>query len=537
MDLLQKELKLTYSTVKEIRLVDSDELLSSGQRKAFRACRTKVRCVEQNSKGVQKADFIIFPRITEKNGAPKATLYFFSTKTGKRVLRKIVEGDEDIDAEDFAADMAAAIIDVAGDLPDESSMSAEESAPEPEIEKGLSPREKKRRLRSGFKSYKKGETNNAVKFFREAGKDQFADAVQKIDEAVKQAQVYIKDGDFDRAVRVVDDVLEKDMALRKMGYKELQFIKETKQKHRYEMPDKEDYTKAKSAFQKIKREIRKIAEWKTKEAEKLRNSMEDQLNLKDKVARDFERDEKKARIEEKKKEEDHLKKIEQMRSDLQNLDSKYRDKISDMEREISQYNKKLEDGRGYEEIYRNEIEKEQKEIRKKYRKITLGLKKSLIQQRKNFEKDVADKEKEIENFSKKQQLDNRKLEQRMEAVRKELDKMTAEFDRSEQKAEAEYEKGLRKNEAQDSVDRAKAEKAATKAIEKLNKELENYDKDIQKLAQEVDKFEREISSYVEKQEQRLQKIPLIRGNLGCAVNFSVPNKHRISGGAPYINSY
>ena len=503
---LEKELKLTYSTVKEIKLIDSDELLSSAKRKAFRSCRTKVRCVEQNSKGIRKADFVIFPRITEKNGAPRATLYFFSAKTGKRVLRKVVQGDEDTDAEDFAADMAAAIIDVAGDLPDESSMSVEESEPEPEIEKGLSGREKKRRFRSGFKAYKSGKTNDAVKFFREAGKDQFADDVQKIDEAVKKAQMFIKDGDYDRAVRVVDDVLEKDMSIRKIGYKELQFIKETKQKHRYEMPDKEDYIKAKKAFQKIKREIRKIAEWKTKEAEKLRNSMEDQLHLKDKVSRDFERNEKRARLQEKKKERDHLKRIEKMRSDLQNLDSKYRDKISDIEREISKYNKRLEDERGYEEIYRSEIEKEQKKIRKKYRRITLGLKKNLIQQRKKFEKDVAAKEKAIEDFSKKQQTDVRKLEQRMDALRKEVDRMSADFDRSEQKAEEGYEKELRKSEAKDRIDRAKAEKKATKEIENLNKELEDYDKDIQKLAQEVDKFEREISSYVEKQEQRLQKI-------------------------------
>ena len=501
---LERELKLTYSTVKEIKLVDSDELLSSGKRKAFRTCGTKVRCVEQNSKGIKKADFIIFPRITEKNGAPKATLYFFSTKTGKRVQRKMVQGDEDTDAEDFAADMAAAIIDVAGDLP--SSVSVEESEPEPEIEKGLSGREKKRRFRSGFKAYKSGKTNEAVKFFRESGKDQFADDVQKIDEAVKKAQMFIKDGDFDRAVRAVDDVLEKDMSIRKIGYKELQFIKETKQKHRYEAPDKKDYLKAKQAFQKIKREIRKIAEWKTKESEKLRNSMEDQLHLKDKVSRDFERNEKKARLQEKKQEQNHLDKIEKMRSDLQNLDTKYRDKISDMEREISKYNKRLEDERGYEELYRNEIEKEQKEIRKKYRKIALGLKKGLIQQRKKFEKDVAAKEKEIEDFSKKQQTDVRKLEQRMEALRKEVDRMSADFDRSEQKAEEGYESELRKSEAKDRIDRAKAEKKATVEIEKLNKELEDYDKDIQKLAQEVDKFERDISSYVEKQEQRLQKI-------------------------------
>lgn len=503
---LEKELKLTYSTVKEIKLVDSDELLSSGDKKSFRACGTKVRCVEKSSKGVKNADFIIFPRITEKNGAPKATLYFFSTKTGKRVLRKVVQGDEDIDAEDFAADIAAAIISVAGDLPDEKGLAVEESKPEPEVEKGLSGREKKRRFRSGFKAYKTGKTNDAVKLFREAGKDQFADDVQKIDEAVKKAQMFIKDGEYDRAVRAVDDVLEKDKSIRKIGYKELQFIRETKQKHRYELPGKEDYTKAQRAFQKIKREIHAIAEWKTKETEKLRSSMGDQLNLKDKIARDFEKNEKKARLNEKKQEEDHLKKIEGMRRDLQNLDSKYRDKIAEIEREITKYNKRLEDERGYEEIYRAEIEKEQKDIRKKYRKISLGSKKSLIVERKKFEKDVTEKEKEIEDFSKKQQKVAQDIENKMRALRKEIERMSSVFDREEQKAVEVYEKELSKSEAKDRIDRAKAEKKATVEIEKLNKEIEDYDKDLQKTAQQIDKFERDISSYVEKQEQRLQKI-------------------------------
>ena len=503
---LEKELKLTYSTVKEIKLVDSDELLSSGDKKAFRSCKAKVRCVEENSKGIKNADFIIFPRITEKNGAPKATLYFFSTKTGKRVQRKVIQGDEDIDAEDFAADIAAAIIDVAGDLPDEKGMAVEDSAPEPEVEKGLSGREKKRRFRSGFKAYKTGKTNDAVKFFRESGKDQFADDVQKIDEAVKKAQQLIKDGEYDRAVRAVDDVLEKDMSIRKIGYKELQFIKETKRKHRYEVPDKQDYIKAKQAFQKIKKEIHKTAEWKTKESEKLRDSMKDQLNLKDKVARDFEKNEKKARLNEKKQEQDHLKKIEKMRSDLQNLDSKYRDKISDIEREISKYNKRLEDGRGYEEIYRNDIEKEQKDIRKKYKKITLGSKKSLIIARKKFEKDGAVKEKEIESYSKKQQQVALDIEKKMGVLRKEIEVMSSVYDREEQKVMELYEKELRKSESKDRIDRAKAEKKTTIETEKLNKEIEDYDKDLQKLAQQVDKFEKDISTYVEKQEQRLQKI-------------------------------
>ena len=503
---LEKELKLTYSTVKEIKLVDSDELLSSRDKKTLRSCDAKVRCVEESSKGIRKADFIIFPRITEKNGAPKATLYFFSTKTGKRVLRKVVQGDEDIDAEDFAADIAAAIIGIAGNLPNEAGVSVEKSEPEPEVEKGLSGREKKRRFRSGFKAYKTGKTNDAVKFFREAGKDQFADDVQKIDEAVKKAQMFIKDGEYDRAVRVVDDVLEKDKSLRGVGYKELQFIKETKQKHRYEVPDKKDYMKAKQAFQKIKREIHKTAEWKTKESEKLRTSMGDQLNLKDKVARDFEKNEKKARINEKKQEEDHLKKIEGMRSDLQNLDSKYRDKIAEIEREITKYNKRLEDERGYEEIYRTEIEKEQKEIRKKYRKISLGSKKNLIIARKKFEKEGTVKEKEIEDYSKKQQKVAQDIENKMGILRKEIERMSSVFDREEQKAVEIYEKELGKSEAKDRIDRAKAEKKATVETEKLNKEIEDYDKDLQKIAQQVDKFEREISSYVEKQEQRLQKI-------------------------------
>jgi len=501
---LEKELKLTYSTVKEINLIDSDELLSSGKKKAFRLCKTKVRCVEDNSKGIRKAAFIIFPRITEKNGAPKATLYFFSTKTGKRVLRKMVQGDEDTDAEDFAADIAAAIIDIAGDLPDEKGMSMEESEPEREIEKGLSGREKKRRFRSGFKAYKTGKTNDAVKFFREAGKNKFADNVQKIDEAVKKAQMLIKGGEYDRAVRVVDDVLEKDKYLRSMGYKELQFIKETKQNLRYEAPDKNDYLKAKKAFQKIKREIQKIAEWKTKESEKLRSSID--LNLKDKVARDFEKNEKKARLNDKKRERTHLKKIEKMRSDLQNLDSKYRDKIAGIERDISKHNKRLEDERGYEEIYRNKIEKEQKDIRKKYKKISLGSKKKLIIARKKFEKDGAVKEKEIENYSKKQQKVVQNIEKKMKVLRKEIERMSSVFDREEQKAVELYEKGLRKSEAKDRIDRAKAEKKSTKATEKLNKQIEGYDKGIQKLVQQVDKFEKAISTYVEKQERRLQKI-------------------------------
>lgn len=515
---LTSEIKTIYKTVKEVELIDADRTLSGAERSDFLNCSTKWKCISERAKGVKGADMILFPLVRYKEGIFSVTLYIFSTKSGKRVAKPVVKGEEDIDAEDLAADIGAALIEASSNLSVESDggdddEEDEDSAPsakreevkEEKIEK-VSPREQKNRLRAGFKAYKAGDSKNAVKLFKEAGDESLAGMVEDIARAVEDAGRLIKNGDQSEAIRILGSIESRDLDLREKGYKELQFIKETEKKHRYNEPAPADYQKVRNIFRDIKKDITGVAGWKNSELSKLESSMRDQLREKEKITRDFEKFERDQREKEKQMEADHLKKIEKMRSDLENLDSKYRDKISDAEKEISVLTKRLEDGRSSEEIYKADIEKEHKELDKKYRKMALDIKRELILAQKQAKADIEKAEKETEDKLKALENANVELDKQIQALNREIEKMNGDFDKAEQRESQQYEKSLAAHEAKDRKDREDLEKKSSAEIETMNKELEEYDKKVQGFSEQIDKIDREISEYSDKQDVRLQKI-------------------------------
>ncbi|HSW59782.1 MAG TPA: hypothetical protein VLJ60_03230, partial [bacterium] len=515
---LAKEIKTIYKTVKDVNLIDAERVLSAAERSDFDACSTKQKCVAERSKGISKVDMVLFPVVRSKEGTFNVTLYIFSTKSGKRVAKPVVKGEEDIDAEDLAADIAAALIEASSNLSvetdetdseddeeDSGSSSVREEKKEEVVEK-VSPREQKNRIRAGFKAYKSGDAKGASKLFREGGDETLAGMVEDIDNAVQNARKLIKDKDFGEAVKILNSVESRDFELREKGYKELQFIKETNKKHRYNEPSDSDYTKVKNIFRDIKKDIKAVADWKNSEIAKLDDSMRGELKEKERITRDFEKFEKDQREKEKTMESDHLRKIEKMRSDLENLDSKYRDKIAEIEREISSLNKKLEDTRSPEEIFKTDIETELKELDKKYKKITLEQKKQLVMTQKQAKADIEKAEKDNEIKLKEIEKANADLDKNIQTLSKEIEKLNSDFDKNEQRESQQFEKGLAALEATDRKDREDLEKKSSAEIETLNKELEEYDKKIQASSEKIDKLDREISEYVDKQDQRLQKV-------------------------------
>ncbi len=516
---LAKEIKTIYKTVKDVNLIDAERVLSATERSDFDACSTKQKCVAERSKGISKVDMILFPVVRNKEGTFNVTLYIFSTKSGKRVAKPVVKGEEDIDAEDLAADIAAALIEASSNLSvetdetdseedeeDSGSSSSARTEKKEEVVEKVSPREQKNRIRAGFKTYKSGDAKGAAKLFREGGDETLAGMAEDIDNAVQNARKLIKDKDFGEAVKILNSVEGRDFELREKGYKELQFIKETNKKHKYNEPSDSDYTKVRNIFRDIKKDIKAVADWKNAEIAKLDDSMRGELKEKEKITRDFERFEKEQREKEKTMESDHLRKIEKMKSDLENLDSKYRDKISDIEREISSLNKKLEDGRSSEEVYKTDIENELKELDKKYKKLSLEQKKQLVMTQKQAKADIEKAEKDNEAKLKDIEKANADLDKKIQELSKEIEKLNNDFDKNEQRENQQFEKGLAALEATDRKDREDLEKKSTAEIETMNKELEEYDKKIQASSEKIDKLDREISDYVDKQDQRLQKV-------------------------------
>lgn len=523
-DSLTKEIKSVYRTVKNLNLIDADRVLTANERKDFQACSVRQKCVADRSKGINKVDMILFPVVRSKEGVFNVTLYIYSTKSGKRVAKPVVEGEEDIDAEDLAADIAAALIEASSDLTVESDETdgeddeedsapaargvtpQRETTPQREAAPKISPREQKNRLRAGFRAYKSGDAQAAAKSFREGGDESLAEMAEDVDDAVKNAKRLIGEKSYEDALKALNRVERKDFELREKGYKELQFIRETNRKRRYSEPSNADYTKARNAFKGIKKETTAIGEWKNSEVAKLEKNMKGELNERDNISRNFEKFERDQREKEKKMESDHLRKIEKMRSDLENLDSKYRGGLSDSEKEISLLNRKLEDSRSPEEIYKKEIEEDFKELDKKYKRAALEQRKQLMLAQRTAKAEIDKAEKNNETKIKEMEKRAADLDKSIQELSKEIEKLSNDFDRNEQREQQKFEKGISAFEATDRKDREEAEKKSSAEVEALNKEFEGFDKKIQVAAEKIDKLVQEISDYDEKQEVRLQKV-------------------------------
>lgn len=499
---LSKEFKILYKTVKGAKLSDIDGASAS----KFKKCSGKLKCAKDEAKKVKKSQYVLFPVVKTTDEGFSAILYILDAKSGKLAKKQNVDVSSDTDAEDFAAEVAAKLNEAlanmteGGDEDDEDSAPAKEEAP-----KAMTEREKKEVLRAAFKAYKAGKGKDASSLFRKAENVNLADTVDEIVQALDDAKSLTKNGDASRAVETVNKVEKKDFDLREKGYKELQFIKETNKKRRYNEPSSDDYDKARRTFKSVKKDMKTISVWRDGEMKKLDDSMDGKLDEQKRISEKFEQDEKKQAKAEKKEEKEHQKKIETLRESIENLDATYRDRLKKTDKEIEKLNKQLEDDRPAEEIYKKEIEEEIAAVEGKYKQGNKDLKKQLIQAKKQAKTDTEAAEKEYEEKIKALEKNNSDLEKQVRKLSKEVENLDSNFEAQEQKENEKFDKSIAAAEAQDAKDLEEAEKKADEETEALNKQLEDYDKKISAYAEKADKIDSEISDFNDKQEQKLSK--------------------------------
>ncbi len=497
---LSKEFKILYKTVKGAKLSDVDGAAAS----KFKKCAGKLKCAKDEAKKIKKSQYILFPVVKTTDEGFSAILYILD-KNGKLAKKQNVDVSSDTDAEDFASEVAGKLIEALANLSEGGEESDDEAAPAQEEAPKMTDREKKEVLRSAFKAYKAGKGKDASALFRKAENVTLADTVDEIIQALDDAKSMTKNGDASRAVETVSKLEKKDLDLREQGYKELQFIKETNKKRRYNEPDKDDYDKARRTFKSVKKDMKTISVWRDGEMKKLDDSMAGKLDEQKKISEKFEEDEKKQAKAEKKQEKEHQKKIETLRESIENLDATYRDRLKKTDREIEKLNKQLEDDRPAEEIYKKEIEEEIAAVEAKYKQGNKDLKKQLIQARKQAKADTEAAEKEYEEKIKALEKNNSDLEKQVRKLSKEVESLDSDFEAQEQKESEKFDKSVAAAEAQDAKDLEAAEKKADEDTENLNKQLEDYDKKISAYTEKFDKIDSEISDFNDKQEEKLSK--------------------------------
>ena len=506
---LSKEFKILYKTVKGVKLSD----VEAGASAKFKKCGAKLKCARDEAKKIKKSQFILFPIVKTTDEGYSAILYIFD-KNGKIAKKQNVSVSGDTDAEDFASEVAAKLMEAVAKLDEggeeeggdeEGGDEEDEAAPQKDEAPKMSEREKKEVLRSAFKAYKAGKGKDAVVLFRKAESVSFAETVEEIMQALDEAKSLAKGEDASRAVDTVNKVEKKDFELREKGYKELQFVKETNKKLKYNEPKKEDYDKAKRTFKSVKKDMKTITAWRDSEMKKLDDSMEGKLDEQKVLNDKFEKDEEKQLKAEKKAAREHQKKIAALRDSIENLDATYRDRLKKTDREIEKLNKQLEDDRPAEEIYKKEIEDEIAAIESKYKQGNKDLKKQLNQAKRQAKADSEAAEKEYNDKLQALEKKNSDLEKQIQKLSKEVENLDSEFEAQEQKEADKYDKSVAAAEAKDAKDLEEAEKKADEDTEALNKQLEDYDKKLSTYTEKFDKIDSEISDFNDKQEEKLSK--------------------------------
>ena len=494
---LSKEFKNVYDVVKNVTLSDINHAAAA----KFKKCGTKLVCARKETKSYKKADFVLFPVIKTTDDGYSVTLHIFANN-GKNVAKPVVNADSDVDPEDLASEVAAKLNEVTGDL---SSEGGEDEIAEEEEAPKMTEREKREILRSAFKAYKAGKDKEAVALFKKSDNLAYADMTTEIVDAINEAKSLMKSGDSAGAAKALENVEKKDFELREKGAKELQFIKETNKKRKYNEPTSDDYARAKRTFKNVKKDMKNISVWRDGEMRKLEDAMSGKLDEQRVLNEKFEQNEEKQRKAEKKQDRELKKKIETLKDSIENLDATYRQKLDKTDREIESLNKQLEDERPAEEIYKKEIEDEIAAIEEKYKQGNKDRKKQLNQAKKQAKADIEAAEKEYETKLQALEKSNSDLEKQVKKLTDEVEKMESEFEAEEQKESEKFEKSVAAAEEQDAKDQEAAEKKAEEETEALNKKVEDFDAKLSSYSDKIDKIDGEISDFNDKQEEKISR--------------------------------
>jgi hypothetical protein len=521
---LSEELKLIYRTIRGAISVDPEKVMPPALLKDFEKCGTNRRCVEQLSSNVRKSDLVLFPLIrTRRDKTKTVNLYIYSNQ-GRQVMRYVVKVEPGSDEEDIAADVGAALMTVSSDIASApgSSSDDDDDDEEPAVARSedrdrgrdreapssgtrMSSFEARTTIRNGFKAYKSGDVETAIKLFSEAGDSKLAQEAEDVTVLIERSVNMIQDGEAGRAIDSLKRAEKIDDSIRERGYKELQFIREMTRRDKYNEPKEADYRNVDALFRDIRKEISEVADWRRKEIEKAENSISDQLREREKITRDFERNEEKKRGEDRNEERDHKKKIEDLKSDLTGLDSKYRQKLMGLEKEITLLNRRLDDQRPAEEKFRREIEKELKDLDGKRRKFEVQLRRELGLTKKKARYTEIKEDKDAQAAFRKMEESIKLLDAKLASITKEIEKANIDFDRNEQRENQIFERSMEKAQAQDRKDIEDVEKINAKEVAAFNREIEDYDKKIGEAAKKIDQIERETTTYIQKQDERIQK--------------------------------
>ncbi|MFO7735136.1 MAG: hypothetical protein R6W70_02850 [bacterium] len=474
-------------------------------------CGTDLNCMERYVERMKNADFVLLPLVAR--GSATVVRFYIYDRKGKTVAKDMVKESANIDSIDLIAPIIEKINELVRGLGggsretvDRTPAPREESRPsvaERSVER-VSASEQKQKYREGFRHYKKGAVEKAIIAYKQAGKDRVAKAVDFIADRISRAENAIENREYDRAVDLLTEAENKDVIIRKYGYKELEFIRKTHRRHLYQKGSDRQYKAVDRILGRIKKDIQDLGKWKMDEIAKARSVLNEKSNLRNKINRDYEEKSREIERQQEKKKAEIRQAIKDAENKLANLDSKYRRKIRDIDREAEKLNQEMEDNRSFEEKYRREIQQElrslENNIEKKKKELELAKRRGI----KKREEAIRAYEKKMEKTLETLQKENRKIDEQIQRLTRAIDNARETVDKRLNAAREKFEKSLSKKREEDRRDIKKVEEEFRKKEKELNKKLDEYNKKIQEAVKKVDEVDRETAGEIEKAEKRLE---------------------------------
>jgi len=523
--LISKNIRLFLKSIKGMNAVYYVNSFDDDDVDAIDSCRFEYSCYRTAAKSLNSSDYVLVYKLVVDEEIPMIAFTIY--KAGVKLLKtKTIEGFDDSDDEDLAADLLSKINRAVKRIKNrkkEEELEKESSDADIVRDRSNLPQQidhsksralttgdsnnRRENLSKGFSVYKQGDLEGASDLLYNSAA---ADVVKDIDElrkSLRDADEQILDKDFDRAISTLELAAAKDSTIRKKGYNKLKYKKSNINRYVLLSYGERERKKVLRIHKKFRTKFDDILRWKQDRFKEIDLWLDEKMNLEKKYTDQLK--EKKSSIEDEKIE---LKKEFEKRN--QKIEDNKNAILKSYDRNISDLEKKLADlTGGGDENEKNGAEKysdkkktelDELERSKKSKLVKLEKKKSNLV--KKGEEKKAELRDQIDKSLKELQKNREVLEKSIRKFEKELidnensvNEKTRSYDSELEKEREELAKRLE-------IKLSDIEKKTNKKRKDIEGKLVTFEKKYEVEVEHLERAKSELDSYSSKHEMTVQKI-------------------------------
>lgn len=366
-------------------------------------------------------------------------------------------------------------------------------------------------LEKGYRSYRDGDLDLAQKNFERAGKrdvtaKKLAGAVKEVIQKKKEALSYAQEKRYDDAMRLIEEVLKRDLGIRTVGNKDGFFTNEKKARILYEDPSQIEMKKVDAIHRNFVKKIEDARQGKIKKVAEVEKALNEKIVAREAKIKEMVDAEKTQELKEKTYEADLKKRITELKYKWEKEDGTLEQQIVAIESKLTMLEQKE---KGVIKVSTEKRDKERADelaaVDKKYqedrKKLTAERELFFNRQKEEAGKGGDKVEKELAALTKQK----KEKEDKVVEIDKKLQAAQEEFDKGAKNKEGENEAVKMKNEDEDRKFLVEVEKEYQKKFDELNQRLSEFDSKESIKKEDLTKFDKEIEDYMSKNAEAMGK--------------------------------